>query len=116
MKRLSAFVLATLVASTANAQMMTGATLQQQLTAAQRIQQRQGNSDDYGQGMAAMGYIDGVVDSFSGKYFCLPPGATRFEMDAVVLKFLNEHPDFWHYTASAVTTEALKVSFPCKTP
>jgi len=57
------------------------------------------SSEDKFMAFTGAGYVVGVVDSFNNDLFCIPAGVTKGELVAVVLKFLNNHPDTWYEAA-----------------
>jgi hypothetical protein len=61
----------------------------------------------------ASGYVLGVSDSLNGVAFCVPSQATKGQMVAIVIKYLNDHPDRWQYTAHSLVKDALLEAFPC---
>jgi len=72
---------------------------------------------------AAAGYVTGLIDGvtslaagkmLTGSFFCVPSAATVQQVSDVVKKYLAEHPERRHYTASSVIFVALGEAFPCK--
>ena len=67
-----------------------------------------------------LGYINGVADVLSekaevaGSRACIPLGVTSSQAQAIVLRWLKEHPEDCHCNASSLVAEALEVAFPCK--
>jgi|SRR5712672_1251241 len=63
-------------------------------------------------------YLLGIYDqmSFSG-LICPPDNSTGggLQAVAVALKFLNEHPEKWHFHPVALVGESFKAAFPCGT-
>jgi hypothetical protein len=45
---------------------------------------------------------------------CLPEGVRVRQLEQVVLKYLNEHPEKLHRAASGLVLNALYEAFPCK--
>ena len=80
-------------------------------------------------GMCA-GFVGGVVDAESWTQlglkaahqpdlrdmkFCVDSRVTNGQLVAVVLKFLNDHPEITHLSAAGLIYGALSKSFPCRT-
>jgi len=61
-----------------------------------------------------MGYVAGVADSLNQTGFYIPESAKADQLAAVVRKYLEDHPERWHFTASSLVADALMQSFPCK--
>jgi hypothetical protein len=66
------------------------------------------------------GYVTGVYDMLEGissenaiPPLCVPADVTRGQLQAIVLKFLNEHPELLHYSAAALVNIAIRQAFPC---
>ena len=77
-------------------------------------------SDSAGECGACVGYIVGIVDSHDTMVkvtevpmFCQPENATAGQLVKVVTKYLNEHPEDLHYSASSEVYGALMEAFPC---
>ena len=67
--------------------------------------------------LASSVYVMGVSDALIAvkpNLFCVPPGITVDQERAVVVKYLRDHPETWHYSASSEVGVALKKAFPCK--
>lgn len=66
------------------------------------------------------GYIAGVADVMStvgaihGYASCVPPTVTVKQHAAVVVKWMEAHPDALGSTAHTIVAEALAQAFPCK--
>jgi hypothetical protein len=66
------------------------------------------------------GYIVGVVDSNNNrKYptgFCFstPPGVNVGQLDGVVTKWLEKHPEHLHLSADSLVVASLTEVWPCK--
>jgi hypothetical protein len=61
-----------------------------------------------------LGYITGVSDVFKDTSICYPKGVTAGQIESIVIKYLNEHPDRLHYSADSLVLDALGKAFPCK--
>jgi hypothetical protein len=68
------------------------------------------------------GFVEGVIqstefDSQPGKggkwIFCVPKNSTPVQDVAVVVKYLEAHPDQWNFPANTVVAVALIDAFPC---
>jgi Rap1a immunity proteins len=61
-----------------------------------------------------MGYIAGVSDIMSTDGdICLPNNATIQQIVDIVAKYLSDHPERRHYSASSESGIALMQAFPC---
>jgi hypothetical protein len=67
------------------------------------------------------GYIVGIVEahtflnaSLSQKVFCEPMDASPGQLKAIVMKYLTNHPESRHLTASSLIFSSLQQAFPCK--
>ncbi len=49
----------------------------------------------------------------SENFFCLPPGITNNQAIMVIVKYMKEHPEKLHISASALILVALRKNFPC---
>lgn len=67
-----------------------------------------------------LGIIDGVTaltgmkQANASAAICLPKHATAGQVTAVAKKFLNEHPEELHLSASSLIIFSLRQAFPCK--
>ena len=61
----------------------------------------------------AEGYIKGIVDSSSGRLFCLPDGVTYKQLGDITLQSLENEPENRHHTASLIIIRAFGQKFPC---
>ena len=67
-------------------------------------------------------YVAGVIDSYTfladvknlENRICIPDEVTVGQLQSIVKKYLNEHPDDLHYAASYTVLVAIRESFPCK--
>ena len=60
------------------------------------------------------GYIAGVSDIMStNDDICLPSHATIQQVTDIVVKYLSDHPERRHYSASSEAGVALMQAFPC---
>ena len=68
------------------------------------------------------GYIIGVFDAavtlarWEGfaEYICPPEGVTSGQLQKVVVKHLNEHPEKLHFAADSLVLNVLTEAFPCE--
>jgi hypothetical protein len=63
-----------------------------------------------------LGYVMGVSDGLNGtkpNFFCAPLGIKASQELAVVVKYLRDHPETWHYSAWTEIGVALNMAFPC---
>ncbi len=64
-------------------------------------------------------YISGVADAgrgttWDGVPYCVPMGVSSGQLNKVVIKFLNDHPESLHFAAASLTQRALLEAFPCE--
>jgi len=63
----------------------------------------------------AGGYVSGIRDMLiDAEYICIPKGVTTMQIDAIVLKYIDENPNKWHESASFLVWTPLIESYPCK--
>ncbi|WP_395622278.1 Rap1a/Tai family immunity protein [Sphingomonas daechungensis] len=61
------------------------------------------------------GYILGQTEALhNAGSICLPIGATGIQAEAVVRKYLKDHPELWDRAAWWLTKQALTSAFPCR--
>ena len=106
------FVLAAVLATSLSnpAQAMTG----------NQLHQKCSHNDSFYQAQC-FNYVMGVVDaatevfySLSQQHLCLPETATAGQIESVVKKYLQEHPEHRHLNGAVLTFTALILAFPCK--
>jgi hypothetical protein len=67
-----------------------------------------------------LGYVMGVSDALNlstfkqNNIFCSPTSVSAHQELAVVIKYLRDHPDTWHYSGASDIGVALAMAFPCK--
>jgi hypothetical protein len=105
-----------LVVADANATYMSGDRLHQLGLAVARNAKGTSTDEDVRNGFTFYGYIEGVLDSVNDKEVCVPTTVTIGQVGAMVSKFLDEHPEGWHYNASSVVVVALQSTFGCGKP
>ena len=47
------------------------------------------------------------------RQFCVPRGVTETQLTKIVAKYIREHPEKLHFTASSIVLSAVSMSFPC---
>lgn len=62
----------------------------------------------------AVGYIQGIADSYKGKATCLPKGESTDRLVHLVRRHLAEHQGLHHMKASHFVLSALADAYPCK--
>ena len=67
---------------------------------------------------ACRAYVSGVSDASQGKTwdggeYCLPDKIIIGQAVKVVTKYLNDHPEKLHYSASSLVHDAFLEAFPC---
>jgi hypothetical protein len=55
-----------------------------------------------------------VFDSIGFNEVCIPKAATMGQRVAVVVKYIDEHPEDLHLEFWSLAREALRASWPCK--
>jgi hypothetical protein len=60
-----------------------------------------------------MGYVDGVVDTATGRILCFPSSVTGAQIYSIVSKYLRDHPEEWNQQADELVIRALRATFPC---
>lgn len=99
--RAAALILA-LMASSAQAQFLTGNDLFERMNG----QPAQVNN--------AVGYIMGVADAEVGSLWCPPPSVTVRQVFDMTKQFLEAVPEKRHESASAFVMATVRVTWPCK--
>lgn len=64
------------------------------------------------------GFVLGVVDAsrgktWDGKLYCIPDEVRPGEIQTIILKWMEEHPEKLNLTASSLIQSALREAFPC---
>jgi hypothetical protein len=71
-------------------------------------------------GAICLGYVTAMADASScgqvvnGFSWKAPEDVSAGQLQKVVTKWLNEHPDSLHFVASGLVANALRDAFPCK--
>lgn len=62
------------------------------------------------------GYMEGVVDAYDGRTFCLPDGTTAAQFDDVAIRYLGRWPvgALQGRNAARMVAEALEIAYPCR--
>jgi Rap1a immunity proteins len=64
--------------------------------------------------LGAQGYVAGVADSYEVLgVVCVPSKVTLGQLQDVVLKYLDAHPEGRHNIAASLVLKALTEAFPC---
>ena len=67
-----------------------------------------------------LGYVNGIADAMMtgsgilGRRACLPLPVTTEQAQAVVTRYLEQHPEARHHPAASSAAAALEEAFPCK--
>jgi hypothetical protein len=60
-----------------------------------------------------VGYVIGVTDvTYSLNLYSLPQNVTQGQICAIVIKYINEHPEEWNHFATNLIINALHKSYP----
>ena len=66
------------------------------------------------------GFVAGIADILAadpliiGQMVCAPLDVTTDQKRDVVKRYLEQHPERWHYAAASLVLDALAEAFPCK--
>lgn len=70
--------------------------------------------------MGCIMYVMGSADSWTVAHYwyklqpaCYPNGAIIAQRKAILIKFLNDHPEMLHQPAGAIYVTAMSQAFPC---
>lgn len=78
------------------------------------------SGNDEGWTLWCLGYVGGTSDALiffsSGKVpkACLPENGTHGQTQAIVTKYLRDHPEYLNRPALEVVISALAAAFPCR--
>lgn len=78
------------------------------------------HGNDEGWQLWCLGYLGGSSDALilfnsgNAPRACLPAGGTHGETQAVVMKYLQDHPEYLHRPALDIVVSALASAYPCK--
>ena len=90
----------------------TGQWLKRGFQALERIQNHNSRGDDYGDFCESLGYVRGVAMSGDGVWWDLPPHNTGDQLEAVIMKYMNAHPEQWGDNADDIIKRSFKMYFP----
>ena len=98
-----------------HAEFVDGSKLHEWLLASKRADSKGADHRDYSDASLLYGYLEGVTDvALDGKLLCpLPGGMKVVQVEAVVYKWMNDHPELWHHDGASIVVAAMKSSF-CK--
>ena len=99
-----ALLLTALLASPAQAQMLTGNRLHEEM--------QKPNSDNISWAFTR-GYVAGVHDSHAGVSICAPATANLGQMSEMVKNYLENTPAVRHLAADSLVWYVLKAAWPC---
>lgn len=105
--------LAVLNPLSSQATMINGETLVGLMKAYQAASGNQPNAVDQMRGSMYMGYISGIVDSFTGKVFCVPSGITAGTMASITSDYVANNPDVIVKNGSDIVIQAMRQKYPC---
>jgi Rap1a immunity proteins len=62
------------------------------------------------------GYMEGVVDAYDGRTFCIPDGTTAAQFGDVAIQYLRRSSVgvLQGRDAAHMVAEALKIAYPCR--
>ncbi len=61
----------------------------------------------------AVAEIAGSQPIFDRQRACIPPGVKRGQLKDIMVKFLDDHPEQLHLTATSLAARAYEEAFPC---
>jgi len=64
-------------------------------------------------GSAYMGYVNGIVDSFDGKLFCIPVAVTASTLASDTLNYYEKNLGMINKKGSEIVILALRNKYPC---
>lgn len=74
----------------------------------------------YVEAMQCFAFIDGALgtaalfgDLHGVKIYCPPSGVTNIQVAKILVRFVDENPNFMHRQASAIFAAAMRSAFPC---
>ncbi len=103
MKRILLMISLLTFSTFSNAEFYTGNDLKQKCAAPSHI-------DD----AICMGYVTGIYDALvSQGALCSGGGVTIGQLQEIVKKYFNEHPERLHFTAQSLVRSSLREAFPC---
>lgn len=78
----------------------------------ERIQNHQKRGDDYGDICELIGFIRGVAITGDRLWWNIPDHNTGDQFEAVIIKYMNAHPEKWGEPASTIIGRAFMEAFP----
>jgi len=70
---------------------------------------------DWSDALQFQAYVFGVVDVLEDAgYMCIPSNVKGRQLFAIVMKYIDNHPEEWNKTASYLVETPLLNTFPCK--
>ncbi|UXI70318.1 Rap1a/Tai family immunity protein [Tahibacter amnicola] len=80
----------------------------------QRMEAKAGKDDDHLGALYFLGYVAAIADT-GGKneLFCIPNDVSIQQVATVVARFVDAHPETWHFRGYYFVEGALAAAFPC---
>jgi hypothetical protein len=91
-----------------------GTQLKEWAEASERATQGRPRDSDFIDATYLRGYIAGIVDGEADLFICVPPGVSIHQLEAMVIKHLNDNPSSWDLRANLLIEFALIPHYPCK--
>jgi hypothetical protein len=77
------------------------------------LQYRLEHKENFEKHFPAVDMVAQILFKGEGTNHCKPKEATVGQAVAITLKFLNQNPELWHYSAQDLTAAALAIAWPC---
>lgn len=90
----------------------TGQWLIRGFQAEERINNHKKRDDDYADYCFLYGYISGVAQAGEAIWWHYPAHNTLHQLGAVIIKYMNSHPEQWSDPAVIIIERAFKEAFP----
>jgi hypothetical protein len=90
----------------------TGQWLIREFQAEERIDNHKKREDDYADYVFLCGYISGVAMTGNQLWWQYPSHNTLHQFEAVIIKYMNAHPEQWGDHANIIIGRAFKEAFP----
>ena len=91
-----------------------GAKIHEWSVAAQRTDRQGASEEDFRVADQYLYYVEGVYDSLSqAGRICAPGNGSAGQIQAMVTKYVNAHPDQWHEAGPVLIYRALHKTFSC---
>jgi hypothetical protein len=107
------FMLLAFIHSQALAGFFTGNDLVVLIPEYEKAEAKASDVEDWGKAWLYSGYVSGVYDATQDLYN-IPVSPSRRQINAVVTKYLKNHPEKWSESAANLVIKALKEAFPLK--